>query len=235
MSLPFSSDSSHDLVVSSKILFDSVPSALSLLLLDSLFPDQSQLVKDLYSEKPYLGILCFFFFFLTSFTIMNMVVGVMCEVIAGVAKERDENLLYEQLSSKLQEVCDDIDTNGDGFISAEELAHIFDHEATLELLEKIGVDVYALIDDIGSVFEHRKGSPEGLRFDTFADVLWQYRPTLASSIRCVSSFRSMAFTKLCDMEDRCQYIEETVQSIMDKSGPEVVHRVTGVADDSDGL
>jgi len=147
---------------------------------------------------------------------MNMVVGMMCEVIADVTKERDENVLHDQLAYKLQEVCDDIDTNKDGHISAEELSHIFEHEATLELLERIGVDVYALIDDIGSIYEGRKGlDVEGLCFNSFADVLWQYRPTLASSIRCVSSFRSMTFAKLCDMEDRFLCVEQKLQKLLE--------------------
>merc|ERR1711990_236850 len=151
------------------------------------------------------GVLCFLYFYLSSFTMMNMVVGMMCEVIAGVAKEREEVATYEIPMGKLQEVYHEIDTNCDGCISQDELEAILDHEETLALLERIGIDVYALIDDIDSIYVGL--GREGLPFDSFVDVLWQYRPTNESTIRCVSAFRSLVFAKLCDMEDKINRLD----------------------------
>lgn len=197
-------------------VFQNVREAILRLTCESLFPDNSPLIYALLERNIALAFLCIFFFFLTSFTIMNMVVGMMCEVVADVARDSNESATFAELADKLKELYAEIDDNTDGQLSQHEMQHILENDGMLTLLQRIGVDVYALVDDIGSIFAGL--SIERLSFDGFAEVVWQYRPTNAATIRCVSSFRYVAFAKLCDLEDRFISFEQLLGGVLDAQG-----------------
>merc|ERR1739848_23668 len=138
---------------------------------------------------------------------MNMIVGLMVQCIDEASAESRERTTFDALKGKMRTILDKVE-QGNDMVSSRAIACIFDHDETLKLLHSIGVDVYALVDDVSSICAHLGG--ESLRFDDFVSVVWQYRPTNAATIRCVSSLRTVVLAKLCDLEERMDGIDQSV-------------------------
>merc|ERR1712232_199922 len=82
----------------------------------------------------------FLFILLATITVMNMVIGVLCEVVSTVTtSEKEEaatNLMKETILVELKKFDD-----GDGLISEEELNELMTDGKSVDVLETLGVDV----------------------------------------------------------------------------------------------
>merc|ERR1719183_1329693 len=65
--------------------FPSVVVSMNSLLLRATLPDQADMVYEFSAESPYYGIMLGFFILFSSLTVMNMLVGVLCEVVSVVS------------------------------------------------------------------------------------------------------------------------------------------------------
>lgn len=86
------------------------------------------------------------FLVLSAVTLMNMLVGVMCEVMSAVAShERDEadlRLMKKTIYAELKK----FDEDGNGMISNEELTNVIQNPQALEVLHSLNIDVDYLAD-----------------------------------------------------------------------------------------
>merc|ERR1712190_296910 len=89
-------------------------------LLDGLGDLQRSLLEDGW----YLVVLLYTFVLLSALTVMNMLIGVLCEVVSAVAATEKESLTVNWVKAKLQDILEmqGVDQNGDGKISKEELS-----------------------------------------------------------------------------------------------------------------
>merc|ERR1719387_2389302 len=59
-------------------------------------------------------ILCWAYISLSALTVMNMLIGVLCEVISAVAEEEKESMMCDKVNDKFINVVAKLDTNHDG-------------------------------------------------------------------------------------------------------------------------
>merc|ERR1711998_281406 len=90
-------------------VFADVPHSMFVLLSQAMIPDNQVLLAALFHQSWYLGLFGLCFFFLTAITIMNMIVGLMCEVMHCAATEGQQSQTYEAMSVKIKEVIGRID------------------------------------------------------------------------------------------------------------------------------
>jgi Ca2+-binding EF-hand superfamily protein len=115
------------------------------LTIDGIMGDNLGLVLDLMifrgSFNSTAGVIAFFLFILLAvITIMNMVIGVLCEVVAEVtAAEKEEAEVLFMKKNILVELKKFDD--GDGMISEEELNELMTEETSVRVLEALGVDI----------------------------------------------------------------------------------------------
>merc|ERR1712232_595482 len=80
------------------------------------------------------------FILLATITIMNMLIGVLCEVVTGVAAAEKEDaavrLMKHTIFLELKKFDD-----GDGDISEDELNELMGTEASAKVLEELGIDI----------------------------------------------------------------------------------------------
>jgi hypothetical protein len=57
---------------------------------------------------------------LASLTVMNMLIGVLCEVISAVAEEEKESMMIDKVKEKFSSIVEELDRNKDGVLSWEE-------------------------------------------------------------------------------------------------------------------
>merc|ERR1719161_65160 len=178
--------------------YSSVPGSAYTLIIEGMLPDNGEMMTQLGKQEWYLGFLFFVYIFLAALTIMNMLIGVLCEVVSGVSDSEKEDLEMDKLSERLQGVLQTIDADSDGGISKAEMIGVLNNPGAIKALQDADVDVFALLDNGDAIFE--SAGRDTLEFDEFIDVLWQHRATPAATLKCISDLRKYVFLRLSSIE-----------------------------------
>lgn len=122
--------------------FNTIPEAMwNLLLVGTLLDNITDVLNLLRKEAPVMCAVFLFWVLLSSFTILNMLIGVLCEVVAAVAEAEKEQNVVNYVKDTLLGVLDTFDLDGNRKLSESEFAAFCSHPATKEPLEAIEVDV----------------------------------------------------------------------------------------------
>merc|ERR1712048_222312 len=80
------------------------------------------------------------FILLSALTVMNMLIGILCNVVTAVAASEKEEADIAELKKTILLELKKFD-DGDGMIVAEELAQLMAAEESVQVLESLGIDV----------------------------------------------------------------------------------------------
>lgn len=115
-------------------------SFMSLLTRGVLGDNLAETVQAILDESLILMWLFIIFLIITFATLLNMLIGVVCEVIAQAAAEEEENATVNSLSESISNAFYEIDTNQDGLVSQKEWSEIKDNKLVRKSMIKIGID-----------------------------------------------------------------------------------------------
>jgi len=79
------------------------------------------------------------FILLSSFTVLNMLIGVLCEVVTETSAHEAENAMVIEIKEEITGVFQEIDVNGDGTVSKDEFDQMKESEIVRAALNKVGV------------------------------------------------------------------------------------------------
>jgi len=82
----------------------------------------------------------FIFLIITFATLLNMLIGVVCEVISDAAASEDEIATVSSLKETIEDAFDEIDTNDDGLVCPREWAKIKDNQHVRKSFSNIGIE-----------------------------------------------------------------------------------------------
>merc|ERR1719326_2517338 len=99
--------------------------------------DLSAFTDDLRAELPVLLPLTILFAALASLTVLNMLIGVLCEVVSEVAETERDEIRTDTLSEKMREVVDELDNDNNQLLSYKEFAEIMKKPVALKALEDV--------------------------------------------------------------------------------------------------
>merc|ERR1719478_412853 len=121
--------------------FSTVPESMHNLLVFGTFLDAlSQFIYDTKAESPACFVLLWVYICLAALTVMNMLIGVLCEVISAVAEEEKESMMVDKVNEKFDDVVRKLDNDSSGLISWGEFQQILDFPQALRALESVNVD-----------------------------------------------------------------------------------------------
>merc|ERR1740117_1072110 len=109
---------------------------------------------------------------------MNMLIGVLCEVVSAVAATEQEEMLVMFVHEKLSKVMAILDADGGGTISKKEFLEILDNVDAVRCLHDVGIDVFALVDLADYIFADDDADNQDeieLDFTKFMEVILQLR------------------------------------------------------------
>lgn len=164
--------------------FPSVPTSINSLLLDGVLPDNAQIVNDLADEEWYYWPIIMFFLLLAALTVMNMLVGVLVEVVGTVADAEKESMAVTEMRDQLEKVMKELDGDNTGCISKSEFGKILVNRNAAKLLQEIGVDVVGLVDLADFIFEDY-GVMGELDLEDFMRVVLDLRETNTAKVKDV--------------------------------------------------
>jgi len=107
------------------------------------------------------------FIMLTSMTVMNMLVGVLCAVVADMAQAEKDNRAASQLKNTLLVMLLALDSDGSGNLEKEEINEIFRYEEVVQVLSDLGINLSTLISMMDMLFDSRSDEtvPVGFLMD----------------------------------------------------------------------
>mmetsp|Transcript_39677 Transcript_39677/g.71399 ORF Transcript_39677/g.71399 Transcript_39677/m.71399 type:complete len:534 (+) Transcript_39677:98-1699(+) len=156
-------------------------SMYSLLIYGTFLDDLARFCDEIGRESyPCLG-LVFLFILLASCTVLNMLIGVLCEVVSAVADNEKEEMNLAFVSDKLHSLLYNLDEDRDGHISKAEFMKILSFPEAVRALEEVEIDPIAVVDFADFIFGMGTGS--NISFEEFMEVLLNLRSCNTATIR----------------------------------------------------
>jgi voltage-gated sodium channel len=158
----------------------------SLIIYATFLDDLSVFMDDIVAESTHLRIillpLALTFIGLSALTLMNMLVGVLCEVVANVAEKEKQEILTEMVIQKMQKVAESLDEDGNLCISYEEFSLIVSNKEALNALEEVGVNPVGVVEFAELFFFDDQEAIE-LAFRDFMDMILDLREENTAKVK----------------------------------------------------
>merc|ERR1712217_491021 len=139
---------------------------------------------------------------------MNMLVGILCEVVSVVSSVEKEELLINYVKGALKDMMTKcgVDVDGDNHISKEEFALLLSKREAIVALKEVGVDVVGLVDFTDFIF----GAGTELSFPDFMEQIMQLRGTNTATVKDVVDLRKLLKERFNCLDEK---INETMATI----------------------
>lgn len=136
-----------------EVHFGNISDSMTTLLLNGIFLDSvSDVVREIGKDNLLLSSLFIGFILVATLTVMNMLVGILVEVISVIASVEKEQLLVSKVQSKLEEVMDLVSLSPENDLTQWEFVKLIQQPEAARVLQDVGVDVVGLFDFVGVIF-----------------------------------------------------------------------------------
>merc|ERR1719433_2295733 len=174
--------------------FATLPRCMWTLLMDGTLMDNTGYVmkklRDEGSLSTWISLIIFMVFILLSaMTVMNMLIGVLCEVVSTVANaEKDEAAIKLMKESILVELKR-FDEDGNGLISPDELQHVMQDPQALYVLKSLEIDIHALQEMMNMIYQQGESNEVTIGF--IMDLMLMCRGDLPSTVRHLVTYEAL--------------------------------------------
>jgi len=209
--------------------FYNILSCMQTLVLDGiLFDGPGDLMALIEDESLYVLVVVYYLFVLfAALTVMNMLIGVLCEVVSATAAMEREELTIVYVRERLQVICDRLcshcyekDEDGEQVMKVKKkefLSILQDPEAT-QLLTEAQVDVFGLVDLIDTVFATETGAERVCDFGDLIEVFLDQRTSNTATVKDITTLRKYVRGRLDLMEKHTDDQMGAIGSMMEKYG-----------------
>jgi voltage-gated sodium channel len=196
-------------------MFSTVPHAIYSLLLYGTLLDNLAVVCAKLEQCSIIGLVVFFIYIaLAALTVLNMLIGVLCEMVSMVAHQEKDEMLKTRAEEKLSMVIKELDQDDDMQLSKKEFLDILVNPTAAQALADIGVDPIGVIDFAELIFSNEMGQEAELSFEEFMEVILQLRGSNSSTVRHMVELKHMIAQQLDDLTKDVQ----EYQAKMDMTG-----------------
>jgi hypothetical protein len=195
--------------------FPSVPEAMHNLIIFGTFLDELQgFLWEVKDQSAIVLIVMWIYISMAALTVLNMLIGVLCEVISAVAAEENESMMVDKVHDKLGSIMQEIDSNHDGTLSWEEFQHILESPAALATLESVSVDPESMVDMAEDAF-FEDGVPVSLTFGDFMEMVLDLRGGQQASVQDSMRLAKRFTKKIISVNKKIQTIDQDLNTKMD--------------------
>lgn len=208
--------------------FDGVLVSMNTLLLAGALPDQVDLINELKAANIGFYFLMMMYLALASLTLMNMLIGIICEVIGAVSSLEKETMLLQDVKADLWDMLVEMNVvkDNDDRISKLEFNALLAAPKAARVLEDVGVDPIGLVDFADYIFSEDR--PD-LTFGDFMEIVLQLRGSNAASVKDIIDLRKIVLAQMRALEDVAMKVQ-TAKSIGGGNGSafasEMLHMVS---------
>lgn len=174
------------------LYFPNIPASMYTLLLAGTFMDNITRVADAIAlDSKLCGFLFFVFVGVAALTMMNMLIGVLCEVVTSVAQREKEKTSIQHFHQRFHEIWTRLDEDGSGTLTKQEFALIMTDNAVWETLQQIDIDpivVLKLADQIFCV-DQDTGEEAQLSLEEFMEAILHLRASNTATVKDLHDLR----------------------------------------------
>jgi hypothetical protein len=184
-------------------LFSTVPASMFTLLVHGNFPDLEPAMSTMGAEDSMFVFIFCIFILLTSVTVLNMLTGILVDVIRKVSDLETEKYLASHVSSCLKvimEMDDGLDSDNDGLISKAEFESLLVKPKAAKLLHQLGVDVFFLVDNASFIFDD-VGHEAKLTFPAMMDLVLRLRGSNSATVKDLVEVRRLIVQEMQNTEE----------------------------------
>jgi len=187
--------------------FENVPQAMNYLLIQLLCGFDVEFMTNMVNTGLVYYVIYLIFVLLANMTIMNMLIGILCEVVAGVSEAEKEDNFLKDIKTHLNAMSSKIDADGDKRVSREEFLQIMTNYELVHALNGTGVDVIAFVEYASFVYQDEAVE---LSCDDFIRLISQFRGNRVATVKELVGTRKYLTTLLesLEMQMRPHGIEE---------------------------
>lgn len=158
----------------------------------TLLDDLADLVTAI-REDSIIVLLCFFLFILlSSFTVLNMLIGILVDVVSDTEEQERQRIKVEAVRSILTDQFSRIDKDQSGKVSQKEFEELCQDEQVLMVIEgQLGIDRTQLMQLQALLFTNSERRQKELSFEDFLKHLIRMRPEELASPMDVQQFRKV--------------------------------------------
>eukprot|EP00931_Biecheleriopsis_adriatica_P016514 TRINITY_DN1213_c1_g1_i2.p1 TRINITY_DN1213_c1_g1~~TRINITY_DN1213_c1_g1_i2.p1 ORF type:complete len:546 (+),score=104.02 TRINITY_DN1213_c1_g1_i2:155-1792(+) len=165
--------------------FENVPTAINCLLLNGVFTEEREFIAQMLDVHWTFYVITIFYLLLASLTVLNMLIGVLCEVVAVTARVEQEELMMQDLKAKIVELMPSIGEGNKFAVSKQSFEYLLDQPEAVDALRSVDVDLMALVDFQDFIFRDEDELPLG----DFMEKVLQFRSTNTATVKDVVDFR----------------------------------------------
>lgn len=201
--------------------FPNLAIAATTLVMDGMFFDNPRdLAEALLDDKNYLGLFAFYLFvLLATLTVMNMLIGVLCEVVSAVATTEHEGLTIAYVRDRLQEIVNrtcKLDEVGSMNITKEMFVKILTDPKSAMLLSEVDVDVLAIVDLVDTIFATETGEERVLSFGDLVVTMMDQRDTNTATVKDITDMRKYVRGRLDKLEEESDDLFNAVGHVIEQ-------------------
>mmetsp|Transcript_28057 Transcript_28057/g.77511 ORF Transcript_28057/g.77511 Transcript_28057/m.77511 type:complete len:494 (-) Transcript_28057:622-2103(-) len=195
--------------------FGSMPATFLVLMQMLVLDDTFEIVRPVIRERFSYGLLLIFYILLVGFTVMNMLIGVLCEVISSVAQEEQESMVVEKVNDKFSAIVRELDTDNDGTLSWSEFEKIIDYPDAVAALDSVNVDPVGIVEMAEDLF-WEDGAEVTVSFEEFMELVLDLRGGQPASVKDIMRLGKKFSQKFFSMNTKINRIDEKLDVIYAK-------------------
>lgn len=181
-------------------VFDSVLQSMNTLLMQVLCSPEADLMNRLRLNAMVYYWLFLLFVLFSNLTLMNMLIGIMCEVISSVSREAKEEVFNREVEAQLTRLASEIDVDRNGGISEEEFGRVLHDPNVTHAFDLLGVDIVGAANFARFIYEQCDEIP----YVDFGRLVGEYRGTKHATVKDIMELRRYMTMELLSFESRIQ-------------------------------
>jgi len=188
----------------------------SLIIYGTFLDALADFCDDIREDNPMLLVLVCIFICLSALTVMNMLIGVLCEVVTAVASSEREERLTMMMMERMTEIVRSLDLNHDGMISMAEFKKIVELPEAIVALQDVGVEPIGVVDFADYMFLE-DGRQIQIPFEKFLDMLLDLRGANNATLKDIMTLHNVQKKQFTDAKNAQQSFasEAKEQAAMD--------------------
>eukprot|EP00927_Polykrikos_kofoidii_P083262 TRINITY_DN8487_c1_g2_i1.p1 TRINITY_DN8487_c1_g2~~TRINITY_DN8487_c1_g2_i1.p1 ORF type:complete len:610 (-),score=116.47 TRINITY_DN8487_c1_g2_i1:220-1962(-) len=186
-----------------KLYFSSIPETMYLLLIHGTFLENLGTMVENISKSGFIfPVVLYAFISIAALMVMNMLIGVLCEVVSAVASTENEEMTVTFVKGKMEMLIAKIDKDDNNFISKTEFCKILEQSEAVVALHEVGVDPVGLVDFADFIFCGQDGEEIELSFEDFMEVVLELRGSNMAKIRDVMNLQRVIRQEVSRVEEK---------------------------------
>jgi hypothetical protein len=183
-------------------IFDTVPMSMNSLLLTVLCGAQTHFMQSLLAAGWMYYAIYLAFLLVAVLTLMNMLIGILCDVVSEAAEDSKEELLMKEVKSEVTRLANELDMDGDGGISKDEFDLIVKDTKMCQSFCALGVDVVGIANFGKFIYNQADGDEDmTMSYGDFGNLVCQFRGKKLASVQDVMDMRRYVTMELKNLRE----------------------------------